>query len=99
MENPARFASNYNIAANSRKPGPKAIREGSVGTLAAKAKKYLSPTRVIKFKVSLYRFNPTVRALALLGLFHSLAKKRILENGLDGTLLDHSTIVLIHKVS
>lgn len=50
MENPARFASNYNVTANSRKPGPKAIREGSVGTLAAKAKKYLSPTRVIKFK-------------------------------------------------
>lgn len=41
MINPARFARNYNVAANSLRPGPKAIREGSVGNLAAKAKKFL----------------------------------------------------------
>lgn len=50
MINPARFAQNYSIAANSLKPGPKAIREGSVKTLAHKAKKILQTTQTPKFK-------------------------------------------------
>lgn len=50
MINPARFTQNYNVAANSLRPGPKAVREGSVGTLSAKAKKYLSPTPKFKGK-------------------------------------------------
>lgn len=50
MINPARFAQNYSIAANSLKPGPKAIREGSVKTLATKAKSILQTAKTPKFK-------------------------------------------------
>lgn len=50
MINPARFAQNYSIAANSVKPGPKAIREGSVKSLAHNAKKILQTAHTPKFK-------------------------------------------------
>lgn len=50
MINPARFAQNYSIGANSIRPGPKAIREGSVKTLAVKAKQILQTTHTPKFK-------------------------------------------------
>lgn len=43
MINPARFADNYNVIANSKRPGPKAVREGSVGTLVKQAREHLKP--------------------------------------------------------
>lgn len=50
MINPARFAQNYSTAANSLRPGPKTIREGSVKALSSKAKQILQTTHTPKFK-------------------------------------------------